>query len=115
MAETVTLPSGLELELEPPKVRRLLDCASHRGLGTRSLAALCVESASVSVHDLSDDDAMFAACWAIERLADDEDGQSLARICVAFHVAPSDRLGIVDRVLAYECDVHLGNTLQQEE
>jgi hypothetical protein len=115
MPETVTLPSRLELELEPPKVRRLLDLASHGPLNADMLANVCLEGCEDSAYDLCEDDAFFVACWALERLGADEDGVGLAALCESFSVAPSVRLRIADPVLAYECDLNLLSALREAQ
>ena len=104
----VELPSGHVIDLEPPKLRRILWEMPHDAW---SIAGCCTDDAGKRGCDLSGSDAMAAASWALERLSDDEEAVALARMCALFHQFPSDRLQIHDPIMAWECDCYLAAAL----
>ena len=109
MAEAVTLPSGLVLDLEPASIRRLL--ATGEPLGIDELADACLGRASVGVGLLDESDAFYVAEYCVAHLPDDPDATTLAVICSRYCETPSVRLGIADGVLAFEADARLTNLL----
>lgn len=104
MSEAVTCPSGLVLALEPPRLRRLLACGEVAAL---EFADACMDRACVPASALLEEDVFFVACWAIEQLPADPETQALVELCEIYAQAPSERLAILDPVLAFELDVVL--------
>jgi len=100
------------LELEPASIRRLL--ATDEPLGIDELADACMGRASVGVGLLDEGDAFYVADWCVGHLSDDPDATTLAAICSRYCETPSVRLGILDGVLAFECDARLTNLLARE-
>lgn len=109
MAEALTCPSGLVLELERPKVRRLLAAGD---VGAYELADACMDRAFCSVGVLQEEDTYFVACWAIGHLGEDSDAEALTVLCELYGEAPSIRLQIADPVLAFEVDCQLTAYIQ---
>jgi len=107
MTETLTCPSGLVLEVEYPKVRRLLAAGCGGEAGAYELADACMDRAFCSADVLQEEDAYFVACWAIEHLGEDADSEALTVLCELYGETPSIRLQIADPVLAFEVDCQL--------
>lgn len=101
MPEAVRTPSGILLDLERPQLRRLL---CYGALGARELADACMDRASVAPGDLTAEDLLAVACWGLEHLGGDDDALTLAALCETYATPPSARLGITDRLLAFEAD-----------
>jgi len=104
MSQTVACPSGIVLELERPKLRRLLASAPVDML---ALADACMDSALCPASGLLEEDCYYVACWAIEELVEDPEADGFTSVCEHYSEAPSVRLGMSDQVLAYELDYAL--------
>jgi len=63
-----------------------------------------MDFANVSPVDLTAEDLLAVACWGLDHLGDDEDALTFAVLCETYSTPPSARLGITDRLLAFEAD-----------
>lgn len=99
----VVLPSGHKAPLEPANARRLLACGGTiNGLCRAVLANpdLPVEQ----VQAATPDDALAIASWALDEFLKSDEAVEYAGTCRETFVGFAARLGIADRVLAYEFD-----------
>ena len=100
MPYVVTLPSGRVAPLEPPTLAALLAAG-----GARLALVSCVWAyPEVDVLSLSEADALFVAGWALDQFCRGEEVADFASVCDHYAAAPSARLGISDRRLAYGFD-----------
>ena len=92
---------GIELRLEEPSLRRLIDAAP---LDAEALADACLGRDRRSAAELDTDNLLFVADWCLRKVARDPEVKTLARICAAFACRPSEYLRITDPVLAFDFD-----------
>jgi len=109
MSETVTLPSGLTVELCVPGLRRLLAEKTAAGgvLGIVEVADACMDRACLPGDMLAEEDALYVACWAASRIGGDPETVEAVVFCERYGCLPSDYLGIADAVLGFEFDCHM--------
>jgi hypothetical protein len=100
------VPSGAVLEVEPPQLRAVL----VEG-GSDEALVDAVWMHRMDAGDLLPEDVTYLASWCIEQLAEDDEAVAFSAVCERFGCAPSERLRIEDRVLAYECDCHMSVAL----
>ena len=96
----VMLPSGRIAPLEPPSLLGVL----ARGGSVSALAESVWAYPEVDFAELDAGDAYFVAMWALRELRESDDGAELTLVCRYLGEAPSARLGITDRGLAYAFD-----------
>ena len=97
------LPSGAVAPLEPAGLRRLLSCGGTR-LGI--CQAVWAHPSMEAVEALANgkDDACWIAAWAVEQFVATDEAAELAAVCQTYGQVPSQRLGISDRVIAFDLD-----------
>lgn len=102
------LPSGAVVTVTEPRLRALL-C----GDGSRAAMIDAVWAHGMDAERLSDQDADYLATWCARTVADDPEAEALATICAVFGSSPAARLGIADRLLAFEVDAALALLLRR--
>lgn len=101
--QVVVLPSGHKAPLEPADLRRLLACGgTTSGLCHAVWAHPAVDVESVVACDRGDATAI--ARWALLDFSRTDEAAELTAVCQQFGEAPSQRLCVPDRALAFEFD-----------
>ena len=101
--QVVVLPSGARAPLEPADLQRLLACSGSR-LGLCQAVWAHPDLDAIAALSCGKDDAIAVAMWAIQAFLDTDEAGELAAVCEFYHDAPSARLGLTDRVLAFALD-----------
>jgi len=107
----VHLSEEFSAELEPPDLRTLIGGGGE----VLSLARSCVLEPGVDLETTDRGVLYLIAEWAIETFCASEEAAVLASVCQRFGQAPSDRLGITERSLAWLLDLGCAAKLAEME